>query len=255
MSNSVGATSQAAFGALGRKRRKAVHGVTIGILVLDTGFERIPGDIAYAPTWQFPVQYTVVRGATSQRVVRETIEEDVAQLFLKACDDLVALGVDGITTSCGFLALLHPRLVAHCPVPVASSSLLQIPLVQSILPKGQRVGVITMNKDALTPAHFAAVGAPTDLPVAGIPQTSVFRQHQLTNQLTADAKAHEQIVLDITGTLLAANPDIGALVFECTNLPTFSAQVEATFGLPVYDIVTLVDWFHAGLKPRRYLQE
>ncbi len=249
------ATSQNAFGATIQKRRKVVHGVTIGILVLDTGFERITGDIGYAPTWKFPVQYAVVRGATSKRVVQTTIDEEVVQLFLKACDDLVALGVDGITTSCGFLALLHPRLVAHCPVPVVSSSLLQIPLVQSILPKGKRVGVVTMNQDALTPAHFAAVGAPTDLPIAGIPQDSRFRQHQLTNQLTADAKVHERTVLEVTGTLLAANPDIGALVFECTNLPTFSAKVEKTFGIPVYDIVTLIDWFHAGLKPRRYLEE
>jgi hypothetical protein len=244
-------TGTTSTGITGRRRRP-LHGVSIGILVLDTGFQRIPGDIAYAPTWRFPVQYAVVRGATSQRVVQQTISEDVVQLFLKACDDLVALGVDGITTSCGFLALLHPRLTAHCPVPVASSSLLQIPLLQSMLPKGKRVGVVTMSKDALTPAHFKAVGAPTDLPVAGIPH-SVFRQHQLTNQLVADAKAHERIVLDVVGELLAANPDIGALVFECTNLPTFSAAVEATFGIPVYDIVTLVEWFHAGLKPRKYL--
>ena len=241
-----------ALGANTIRRRAAVHGVTIGILVLDTGFQRIPGDIAFAGSWRFPVQYAVVRGATSQRVVQRSIGDDVVQLFLTACDDLIALGVDGITTSCGFLALLHPRLVAHCAVPVVSSSLLQIPLVQSILPKGKRVGVVTMNKDALTPAHFAAVGAPTDLPVAGIPQDSVFRQHQLTNQLTADALAHERTVLEVTGALLSANPDIGALVFECTNLPTFSAKVEETFGIPVYDIVTLVEWFHAGLKPRRY---
>jgi hypothetical protein len=246
------APSDRTFGARIGRRHKAVHGITIGALVLDTGFERIPGDIAYAGTWPFPVQYAVVRGATSRRVVQQTIDEDVVNLFLQACDDLVALGVDGITTSCGFLALLHPRLVAHCPVPVASSSLLQIPLIQRVLPKGRQVGVVTMNKDALTPAHFAAVGAPTDLPVAGIPQDSVFRQHQLTNGLVSDALAHERMVLETTRALLAEHPDVGALVFECTNLPTFSAKVEETFGIPVYDIVTLVEWFHAGLKPRRY---
>jgi Asp/Glu/hydantoin racemase len=246
------ASSDTRFATRFVPRHKAVHGITIGVLVLDTGFQRIPGDIAHAGTWPFPVHYAVVRGATSRRVVQRVIDEEVVELFLRACDDLVALGVDGITTSCGFLALLHPRLVAHCPVPVATSSLLQIPLVQSVLPKGRRVGVVTMNKDALSPAHFAAVGAPTDLPVAGIPEDSVFRQHQLTNQLVADPRAHERIVLEATGALLAEHPDIGALVFECTNLPTFSATVEETFGVPVYDIVSLVEWFHAGLKPRRY---
>ena len=121
-------------------RRVPVHGVTIGIMILDTGFQRLPGDIGYGPTWRFPVQYAVVRGATPDRIVKPNAD-GMLDLFLKAADELVALGVDGITTSCGFLAILHPDIVAHCRVPVATSSLLDIPLVQSILPRSQRVGV------------------------------------------------------------------------------------------------------------------
>lgn len=233
-------------------RHKPVHGVSIGILVLDTAFQRVPGDVGNAATWNFPVQYKVVRGATSSHVVRHQIDENTVNLFLEACNELVAMGVDGITTSCGFLALLHPRLVAHVPVPVATSSLLQIPLVQQLLPRGQRVGILTMDKNALTPAHFIAVGAPTDLLIAGIPQDSVFRQHQLHGGLRADVALHEEIVLAAVEELVKANPDIGALVFECTNLSTFSARVEEVFGRPVFDIVTLVEWFHAGLRPRRH---
>ncbi len=105
------------------QRRSPVHGVTVGIMVLDTLFQRLPGDIGYAPTWPFPVQYAVVRGATGQRVT-QTDAGGTLELFLRAADELVALGVDGITTSCGFLAILHPDLVRHCPVPVATSALL-----------------------------------------------------------------------------------------------------------------------------------
>ena len=117
-------------------RQRPVHGVSIGIMMLDTGFQRLPGDIGYAPTWRFPVQFAVVRGATPDRIVRPNAD-GMLDLFLRAADELVAVGVDGITTSCGFLAILHPQLAAHCPVPVATSSLLQIPLVPEHPAEGQ----------------------------------------------------------------------------------------------------------------------
>jgi hypothetical protein len=232
-------------------KRVPVHGVTIGILVLDTKFQRLPGDISYAPTWRFPVQYKVVRGATADRVVRQRAE-GMQDLFLKAADELVELGVDGITTSCGFLAILHPQLTAHCPVPVATSSLLQIPLVQSILPRGQRVGVLTADADALSPDHFRAVGVEPGLPVVGMPPNGVFWHNFRTGQPAIDYAAQEREALAMAEELLGRNPDVGAIVSECTNLPPYSAKIEQTFGVPVYDIITLVEWFHAGLKPRRY---
>ncbi|HEX5328120.1 MAG TPA: aspartate/glutamate racemase family protein, partial [Acetobacteraceae bacterium] len=234
-----------------RTRRVPVHGVTIGIMILDTGFQRLPGDIGYGPTWQFPVQYAVVRGATPDRIVRPNAD-GMLDLFLKAADELVALGVDGITTSCGFLAILHPQLVAHCPVPIATSSLLQIPLVQSILPKGQRVGVLTADAAALSPEHFRAVGVEPGLPVAGMPPDGVFRHNNRTGQPVVEQAAQEREVLGMAERLLTHHPDIGAIVSECTNLPPYSAKIEANFGVPVYDIITLVEWFHAGLRPRRY---
>jgi hypothetical protein len=232
-------------------RQQPVHGVTVGIMVLDTGFQRLPGDIGYAPTWRFPVQFAVVRGATPDRIVKPNAD-GMLDLFLRAADELVALGVDGITTSCGFLAILHPQLVAHCPVPVATSSLLQIPLVQSILPKGKRVGVLTADKEALSADHFRAVGCPTDLPVVGMPPDGVFRHNNRTGQPRVDYAAQEREVLEMADTLLRENPDVGAIVSECTNLPPYSAMIEQTFGVPVFDIIGFVEWFHAGLKPRRY---
>jgi hypothetical protein len=84
-------------------QRQPVHGVTIGIMILDTGFQRLPGDIGYAPTFRFPVQYAVVRGATPDRIVKPKAD-GMLEMFKAAADDLIALGVDGITTSCGFLA-------------------------------------------------------------------------------------------------------------------------------------------------------
>ncbi len=37
----------------------------IGILMLDTRFERFPGDIGHPETWSFPVRFRLVAGASA----------------------------------------------------------------------------------------------------------------------------------------------------------------------------------------------
>ena len=65
------------------------------------------------------------------------------------------------------LALLQDELKAALGVPVATSALMQVPMVQALLPAGKRVGVITISKPSLTADHLAAAGAPLDTPVIG----------------------------------------------------------------------------------------
>ncbi len=50
---------------------KTVYGATLGILMLETEFPRVHGDVGNAATFDFPVLYKVVPGATSYRIVRE----------------------------------------------------------------------------------------------------------------------------------------------------------------------------------------
>jgi hypothetical protein len=54
---------------------KTVYGAAVGILVLDTKFPRMPGDIGYAPTWPFPVLFKVVRGASGERVTTAKLND------------------------------------------------------------------------------------------------------------------------------------------------------------------------------------
>jgi len=230
---------------------KAVHGLTIGILILDTKFERVPGDTGYAQTWPFPVQYGVVRGATPARVV----EGDAASMlenFVVAAEELIDLGVDGLTTSCGFLAKIHKQLVARLPVPIATSSLLQIPLARSLLPPGKTVGVLTADRDSLTDAHFEGVGLKRDVPIVGMNPRGEFKRNVRTDSPTVDRAAQENETLLMAEELLTQNPTVGAIVSECTRLSPYSAAIQKRFGVPVFDIVTLVTWLHAGLHPRTY---
>src|SRR5438876_8551709 len=145
---------------------KALYGARVGILTLEARFPRIPGDMCNAETWPFPVLYKVVPGASPRRVVCDKAE-GLLDEFLGAAAELVHLGADGITTTCGFLSLYQREIAAHVGVPVATSSLMQIPMIDRVLPPERRVGVLTVSAANLLPEHLIAAGADPGTPVVG----------------------------------------------------------------------------------------
>src|SRR5437763_6126190 len=111
---------------------KPLYGARVGILMLETRFPRIPGDMGNSLTWPFPVLYKVVPGAAPRRVVFDRAQ-GLLDAFLAAAAKLVRLGADGITTTCGFLSLYQSEIAAHVGVPVEASSLMQMPLIEPVL--------------------------------------------------------------------------------------------------------------------------
>ena len=231
---------------------KSIYGAPLGILMLEARFPRIPGDMGNASTWPFPVLYRVVRGATPELVVLRGAAGLLPD-FLSAAADLVDLGCEAITTNCGFLALFQGELAAHVRVPVATSALIQVPWVQATLPPGKRVGVITVSAGSLTPRHLDSAGVPPDTPIVGTESgREFFRVLIKAEKDDLDVDLARQDILDAGRTLLTRHADIGAIVLECTNMPPYAHALREATGLPVFDIYSLISWFHAGLRPRKF---
>ena len=229
---------------------KAIYGAPLGILMLEARFPRIPGDMGNATTWPFPVLYRVVPGASPDRVVAGGAAGLLPD-FVAAAKDLVRLGAEAITTNCGFLSLFQHELAAAVGVPVATSALMQVPWVQATLPPGRRVGIVTVSATSLTPAHLAGAGVQLDTPVAGTEHgCEFFRVLIKAEKDDLDIDLARQDVVEAALALVARHADIGAIVLECTNMPPYAAAVGAATGLPVYDIYSMITWFHAGLRPR-----
>jgi hypothetical protein len=146
------------------KGGKSIYGASVGILMLDARFPRIPGDMGNATTWPFPVLYRVVRNATPDLVVRQGAAGTL-DAFIETARDLVRDGADGITTNCGFLSLFQQELSDALQVPVATSSLMQVDLVNRLLPPGRKAGILTISASTLTPRHLEAAGVPANTPV------------------------------------------------------------------------------------------
>ena len=174
--------------------------------------------------------------------------------FIEAAQELVEAGCDGITTNCGFLALTQERISQAVPVPVATSSLMQIPMVQALLPPGKKVAVLTISKETLTPAHLRAAGVlnPDDIPIFGTDGGRAFTRCILDNHEAINFDDCRLDMLDAAKEIVETDRDIGAIVLECTNMTPYAYDVRKATGLPVYSIYSFVKWFHQGLVPDRF---
>ena len=233
---------------------RTTYGESIGILMLDTRFPRIPGDIGNATTFDFPVRFKVVKGASPSRVVLEN-DPRLLEPFVAAARELEAEGVRAITTSCGFLAMFQREMAAAVDVPVFTSSLLQAPVVYRMLKPDQKIGILCAHGETLDQRHLRAAGIDESIPVVvgGSQHTEAFYGVFVENGLTLDTDAAEAGVVRMACDLVERNPEIGAFVCEGTNFASFGPAVQAATGRPFFDIVTMTRWIHEAVVKRRVL--
>ena len=196
----------------------------LGVLMLDTCFPRVVGDIGNPATFDFPVEYAVVHGASPQRVVRER-DPALLRPFIDAAHGHVRNGATAITTSCGFLVQFQRELQAALPVPVWASSLLWLDELSN-------AGVVTVDAAAL------ALDAAT--PVEGIAPGCAFQRTLLEDLPTLDTADAEHQVVGAATRLVARHPGLTDIVLECTNMPPYADAVRRATGRRVHDITTLI---------------
>lgn len=229
-------------------KNKSSHLPFIGIIMLDTDFPRVKGDVGNPDTFDFPVRYWVVKGASPQRVVTQA-DKRLIKPFIEAGHALIREGAAAIATSCGFLALFHKELAAAFQVPVFSSSLLQVHLAHSVIKSSQKVGIITASKTSLTRDHLSAIGiADYPLAIVGMEETEEFSSVFLGGKQTLDLEKCRREMETASRKLIRFHPDVGAVVMECTNMPPYASDVHrATGGLPVFDAVTMITYAYSTL--------
>lgn len=225
----------------------------LGILSLDTAFPRLKGDVGAPDTFDFPVRHAVVPGALVDEVVHRGSDELLPR-FVRAAQQLVEEGCTGIATTCGFLVRWQRDLTAELDVPVLTSPLLMLPLVQQCLPRHRRVGVVTYSAAALSPRVLEAAGADPFTPIEGVDPAGHFGRTIRNGAVHLDPARMSADVVAAARRLVSAHADLGAIVLECANMPPYRDAVVAATELPVYDAAQLVAWFHAGIagSARRY---
>jgi Asp/Glu/hydantoin racemase len=236
-----------------KARPKAeAYGYCIGILLLDYRGAFVPGDVGNATTYGYPVLYKTVPGATSARVFAADpeLETDV----IKAAQELEAQGAKGISSDCGFFMNFQSAVAKSVNIPVAMSSLLQLPFVAQFIGKKRSIGVITADSRALGNRVLELTGlkSETNLVVRGMQDEPNFDKMIAKEGDHLDTDKIEAETVAVAKRMVKENPDMGAIVLECSMLPPYSKAVQEATGLPVFDFINMIDYLQRGTHAKSY---
>lgn len=226
-------------------KMRRVGGYAVGIIRTDCTVPYLPGDMANATTFNFPVLYKLVKGVTPERIFRA--EPALVDELIKAGKELEKDGVRAIAgTTCGFYGNFQKEVAAALNIPVFLSSLLQIPLISRALKPDQKIGIITANAPALTPNLLNACGVDdlSSLVIAGAQDQPEFKKVLIGRTGHYNSKKLEQELVGIAKRLVSENKNIGALLLECAQLPTWAWSIQNAVRLPVFDFSTMVNWVY-----------
>jgi hypothetical protein len=235
------------------RERQMSYGRPIGILALEEWIPCPPGTPGNPTTFSHPVIYEIVK-AVDISSLQNLNEPDSSQPFLDAARILADKGVSAIAGNCGLMIVHQAALARAMPVPVLMSSLLLLPLIARMIGPNARVGVIASNAKGLKVEHLALAGA-SEIPIAlatmdGRPH---FRAAIGGQSGELDFDTVEAEVVEVARGLAAENPDVGAILLECVDMPPYAHAVQEAVGLPVFDITTLIGLAHTAIVRRPFV--
>ncbi len=221
----------------------------IGVIMLNTDFPRLLGDIGNPATFNCPVRYETVAAATVSNVIDVGhLSAQVLRQTISAAKKLARREVTVIGTSCGFLAVAQDQLQMSVGVPVLTSSLLLIPTLRSMFGDQAKIAVLTYDDRKLESSHFCGT-LDEHIVIEGIPRNGHLYQC-IKNDLPAiDENVASAEVVECAKSALSRQPDIDAFLLECTNLSPFKRQLQTLFGRPVFDLVGALSWVAAASVP------
>jgi hypothetical protein len=235
------------------KNGRVSNGEAIGILLLDTYAPHIPGDVANATTYSFPVRYKTIKDFTVSRIFGHDMS--ILPTLIEAGKELVQAGVKAITGDCGYMALYQKELASHLDVPVFMSSLLQVPFMSSMLGSDEKVGIICANSQSMNRTVLNAVGIHEAIPITirGLENQKNFYEAGIEEIGILDYPAIEQEVVSVARQMVQDDPKIKAVLLECSMFPPYSKAVSEAVNLPVFDFVTMINHVYSTLVKKRFL--
>jgi len=228
-----------------------VAGFKVGILMLETQHVLLPGNVQNATTFPFPVVYEPVTGLTFPQLASgdETADELIKQAVIR----LEQKGVSVIVGACGSFAQWQTRITQYASVPVYASIMSQIPFVLAGLPVQQKIGVVfaaksAFNQRVLDECH---INDSERLIILGAEDVASFNDFYEIGSPKICDKFEQEFILYLMQQK-ARNPEIGAWLLQCSELPVYAAKLQQQSGLPVYDQSVLIEHLYQVINRKPY---
>ena len=162
-------------------------------------------------------------------------------------------GVRAISGACGFFGNYQDVLAETLDIPVAVSSLVQIPWILPLLKKEQKIGILTADKSSFTRHLLSSCGGMDDsrIVVGDLRHGEEF-SCILEGRGEFDNKKVKEEVVDAAKNLIEEDRSIGAILLECSDMPPYAYAVQEAVKLPVFDFTTLIRWLYNATAQKPY---
>ncbi|MCD8140715.1 MAG: aspartate/glutamate racemase family protein [Planctomycetaceae bacterium] len=234
-----------------QKDGQMMTGYPIGIMLLNVKYPIVPGNVANAYTFDFPVRYAKVTTVDSPRLHSgdPTILDDLTAVGRELESD----GVRAIICACGYFGYYQKGLAENLSVPVYASSLLQIPLIKVGLKKDQKIAVFNAVERRFTPELLKICGV--DDPSIVIPKSMEFAEEFSAiprDRPYMNNEVCRQEFIKAARDIVKEHPEIGAILFECSDMPPYADAVSRAVNLPVFDFTTMIRWVYNAVARKPF---
>ena len=235
-----------------------VYGPTVGILQLPANIPMLPGDMGNPTTFDFPVLYELIEEIDPFWVLADKPHPVVMKKVIAACKRLTMQGVTTIIGNCGFFANYQPEVAESLDVGVTyfNGSLMQLPMILTSVGANKKVGVLTASKKLLMPSPALKYSGVSDEDMKRI---VVYGNEDGKEMLKVtgetgrfNPKKLEKELVDLAKKMVKENPDVGAIVLECTEFPPYAHAIQDAVRLNIWDFVTMTKFMHAGAMQKPY---
>lgn len=231
-----------------------IAGFPIGIIYIqDVYYPMMPGNIVNGYTFDFPVRLKAVEGLDIPNLFQT--KDKVHEQILKACEELQKEGVRAISAACGFFGNYQSIIAEQIDIPVAISSLVQVPWILPMIKSNQKIGVLTADKSSWTDRLLESCGISPEMAKRLVIKDLAHEKEFsciLEGRGEFDNGVVQQEVVGKAIEIMQENDDIGAILLECSDMPPYAYAVQAATKLPVFDFTTLIRWLHMGVCQTPY---
>jgi len=242
--------SKAAASKIKKLRKK--QSPILGVLRLDYNYPPSAGDVDCPGSYGYDVIFRCVPGLTFEMAQQGMMTYQVQQQFVQAIDWLEKKGVCGIMGDCGFMMAFQPLARDVANVPVFMSSMVQSPMISVAFDKYDKILILTANGKTLKPQKnilMKECGFDVDdtrFLIEGCEDVPGF--DAVARGEKVDIERVTPGVIKKVENLLSMQPNIRAILLECTELPPYADALRQTTGLPVWDAITCADFFISCCK-------
>ncbi|MBT6117402.1 MAG: aspartate/glutamate racemase family protein [Rhodospirillaceae bacterium] len=242
-----------------RKRAGAYsYGHGVGLLLLDARAPFVPGDVGNATSYEYPVLYKTVPGLTTNACLGG--EAGWEQAVVDAARALEKEGAKGLSSDCGFMIQFQEVVADAVDIPVALSSLLQLPMMARCLDPEATIGILTADDTVLTQDMLKRYGldVPNPIVIRGPQDEPEFNEAIMlagpegSPSMSLDSDRIRDEAVKTARAMQDEHPEMAAVLIECSIMPPYAKAVQEAIDLPCFNFIDVIDYMHAGTRQRAY---